>query len=402
MTAKIFSWQYYTHANYGDFILANAVRFLFSTFGRRQYFSVMDGADSRYPIGPRMIEHANKFDAGVIAGGGIIIPRNHELSGWAFRCSTKMIRHLKKTVVFAVGYNLYRNHAGLSPVFKENFEALSENSPFIGLRNTGSIERMKDILDKKYHHKVFLQPCPTTFISRLVDSMDPYAIPQKRKKVALQISLMKADTDVEGVSKEILTVCQGLRNRGFSIDLVSFFNKFDSQIVTYLKNHDFHDFTVVDLDSGGMDVLKGPRYFSDIPITVSTRGHGAMVPLGAGSLFIPINIAPKVVYFANDCGLGDHIVDVDAPDISQSILDKVDHFYASYEELQRSLQEKRNYFYELTLENLSRIYFDITGEHVKERDCMPLNEMEVFLSERLHAKCVKLEGVTRNPDLKKT
>ncbi|RMI03493.1 polysaccharide pyruvyl transferase family protein (plasmid) [Sinorhizobium meliloti] len=398
---SLFSWQLYTFRNYGDAILAEAIRYLFNSFGQRKYFRVMDGADSRYPIGPSLIDHANKFDAGVIAGGGIIIPRNPATSGWGFNCTTPNIKKLKRTIIFAVGYNLYRNHTELNPIFKENFESLLENTIFTGLRNEGSIEKIKGIVDKKYHSHIYHQPCPTTFIKHLVEELNEKTVPAKQKKIALQISLTKADSDVERVSRNVLLVCRELKRRGYSIDIVSFFSLFDAKIADYLRDNGFNDFTFIEMNTEGRDILSGPRYFSDIPLVVSTRGHGAMVPFGAGSLFVPVNIAPKVVYFAQDCGLGKYIVDVEGEEMDQSILTAIDEFYDKYDDIQRDMQDKRRQYYEMTLENLSRIYYKITGEVTKENECLPLNEFEVFLSTRLHAKCVKLESVTRDPDKKK-
>ena len=74
--ARLFSWQLYTHQNYGDALLAEAIRYLFHSFGQRQCFRIENGADNRYTVGPRMIELANRYDAGIIAGGGLILPRN--------------------------------------------------------------------------------------------------------------------------------------------------------------------------------------------------------------------------------------------------------------------------------------------------------------------------------------
>ncbi|MFN3259329.1 MAG: polysaccharide pyruvyl transferase family protein [Pikeienuella sp.] len=398
---KLFSWQFYTFRNYGDLILDEAVRYLFHSFGQRKYFRLTDGADLRYPIGPRLVEHANKFDARLVAGGGLLYPRNHETSGWTFNCSTRLMRKMERTVIFAVGYNVYKRNNTFSKVFKENFEALLERTVFTGLRNNGSIEKVKESVDKRFHSNIYLQPCPTTFIRHLVAEFDPERVPAKAKKVVLQITLGGSDPDSERISRNVLAACLDLRRRGYEISIASFFDIFDEKIVNYLRNNGFDDFSYVKMDTGGQDVLKGPRYFSGQPLVVSTRGHGAMVPFGSGSAVIPVNVAPKVVYFANDSGLGDHVVDIESKTLSADLVSKVEQFYSQYEEIQEVSQSKRREFYEITLENLSRIYFTLTGEAVKEKECLPLSELEVFLSGRLHAKTVKLEGVTRNPDLKK-
>ncbi|MEN5075972.1 polysaccharide pyruvyl transferase family protein [Isoptericola cucumis] len=393
--ARLFSWQYYTHQNYGDALLAEAVRYLFHSFGAGKYFRVADGADSRYPIGPRLVEKANTFDAGLIAGGGVIIPRNHDLSGWAFRSDVATARKLRRTIVFGIGFNLYRNHQGLAPVFKEHFEAVIENSPFVGMRNHGSIERLKEVVDKRFHDRIVFQPCPTTFLRHLVDGAgDPAAVPERGRRVTLQVTRSPAEKD-DRVAQQVLEACRALRAAGYEIELASFFAKFDTPVVDHLRAHGFDDFTFVEMNTEGRDMLRGPRYFSQVPIVVSTRGHGAMVPFGAGSLVVPIDNSPKMVYFAREVGIQDLLIDVDDPDLGARIVANVERCHDEYDALQERARKERERLYGVSLENLARIYRSLTGETPAESECVPLGELEVWLSARLHAKTMQLEGRSR-------
>ena len=391
---RLFSWQLYTHQNYGDAILAEAIRYLFHSFGQRQYFRIEDGADNRYMLGPRMIEYANGFDAGIIAGGGLIIPRNLTTSGWAFNSTVENARKLRRTIVFALGFNLYRRHTSLPPIFKEHFESILENAPFVGLRNHTSIEKLKEIVDSRFHDRIVFQPCPTTFIRHLVEGYDTTSWPPLSKKVTLQVTF-EAEVDKDRFAEQVLRACQALVAQGYEVEIASFFAKFDMPMVEYLREHEFDDFTFVEMNTEGRDLLKGPTHFSSVPIVISSRGHGAMVPFGAGSAVIPMNMAPKVEYFAKEVGLSEHVLDVDDPDLATSMVRAVERYTSDYESIQQQLQNHRQRFYEVSLDNLSRIYFDLTGDMTAERNCLPLNEFEVFLSSRLHSKCVKLEGVTR-------
>ena len=394
---RLFSWQLYTHNNYGDAILAEAIRYLFHSFGGRRYFRVEDGADNRFTIGPGLVERANTFDAGLIAGGGIIIPRNHELSGWAFRSSVETARAMRRTIVFAVGFNLYRNHTGLAPVFKEHFEAVIEDSPFVGLRNHGSIERLKEIVDKRFHDKIVFQPCPTTFVRHLVDGAgDPHAVPENARRVTLQVTRSPSETD-DRVAEQVLRACRSLKAAGYEIELASFFAKFDTAVPDYLRAHGFDDFTFVEMNTDGRDMLSGPRYFSQVPIVVSTRGHGAMVPFGAGSLVVPIDTSPKMVYFAREVGVDDLLIDVDDPDLAARIVANVERCHDEYDVMQDRATKERERLYDVYLDNLARIHHLLTGQMPDERECLPLGELEVWLSSRLHAKTMALESRTRRP-----
>ncbi|MGC5167000.1 polysaccharide pyruvyl transferase family protein [Luteimicrobium sp. DT211] len=394
---RLFAWQYYTHANYGDALLVEAVRYLFHSFGGRRYFRVEDGADSRFPIGPKLVERANTYDAALIAGGGVIIPRNHDLSGWAFRSSVATARKMRRTIVFGVGFNLYRNHNGLAPVFKEHFEAMIEDSPFVGLRNHGSIERLKEIVDPRFHDKIVFQPCPTTFLRHLVDGAgDPAAVPERARKVTLQITRSPSEKD-DRVPEQVLQACRALKAAGYEIELVSFFAKFDAAIADYLRSRGFDDFTFVEMNTQDRDVLLGPRHFSQVPVVVATRGHGAMVPFGAGSLVVPIDNSPKMVYFAREVGIDDLLIDVDDPDLGARIVANVERCHDEYDVMQDRAAKERERLYDVTLENLSGIYRTLTGTLPDERECLPLGELEVWLSSRLHAKTMLFEGRTRGP-----
>lgn len=393
---KLFSWQYYTFKNYGDTILAEAIRYLFNSFGNREYFRVMDGKDSRYPIGPRLADIANQYDAGLIAGGGVIIPRNLDLSGWAFSSSVATARTLRRTIVFAVGYNLYRQHKSLPAVFKKHFEAIAENSPFIGMRDPDSVEKIKDIISSKYHRKVVFQPCPTTFLPYLVEEVDQHHAPDLGDRVSLQVSITDAD-DKDRILSELLRACHALRRQGLRIELVSFFDKFDMEFVDYLRSHGFHEFSFMEMNTEGQDILSGPRHFNDVPVVVSTRGHGAMVPFGAGSVVIPIGVSPKMEYFARQVQSQHLLIDVDDPNLADRVVAQVGKVRETYSAEVERHHLMRRQMYDISLDNLAHIYHSLTGDTPADKSVMPLNEFEVFLSGRLHAKTVALEGKTRGP-----
>ena len=393
---RLFSWQLYTQQNYGDAILAEAIRYLFHAYGNRRCFRIDNGTDNRYPIGPRLIEFANTFDAGIIAGGGLIIPRNPTTSGWAFNSTVANARRLKRTIVFALGYNLYRRHDGLLPIFTRHFEAILENSPFVGLRDETSIDVVKELVDRRFHDRIVFQPCPTTFLPRLVEELDGSTWPARAKRVTFQISF-EVENDNDRIASEVLDACRRLRTRGWVIELASFYAKPDLPIVEYLRSNGFTDFDLVEMNTEGRDMLKGPRHFADVPIVVASRGHGTMVPFGAGSLVIPVNVAPKVEQFARDVGISDRVIDIDDADLATTIVSSVERAHDEYDETQRGFQRHRERFYELSLDNLGRIHHAITGRVPGDPEVVPLTDFEVALSTRLHSKCVMLEGATRGP-----
>jgi hypothetical protein len=119
------------------------------------------------------------------------------------------------------------------------------------------------------------------------------------------------------------------------------------------------------------------------------------VPFGAGSLVVPIDNSPKMVYFAREVGIDDLLIDVDDPDLGARIVANVERCHDEYDVMQDRAAKERERLYDVTLENLARIYHALTGEMPDERECLPLGELEVWLSSRLHAKTMLFEGRTR-------
>ena len=392
---KLFSWQFYTHGNYGDTVLAEAVHYLFHGFAKGSAYRFEDGADLRYPIGSALVARANALDAGVLCGGGPILPRNLDVSGWTFNATRAVVSQMRRSIVFGVGYNYYAQHKEVPALFKANFEALIENSPFVGMRNHGSIERIKEVVDRKYHSRIHFQPCPTTFLRELVDEFDAHAVPSREKRVALQISLFAGNTDVETVKGQVTQAVQSLRATGFSVELLSFMDKIDTEIASYLAESGVNDLRVTSFNTQGNDVLLGTRVAATLPITVATRGHGAMVPFGAGSTVIPINLAPKLAYFAADANIAQSMIDPSHPNLGDEIVRKVTDAYERLAELQADAAAHRQRFYEVSIDNLSRIYHSLTGVTIADRELRPLSEFEVEMSAMRHRARTRLEQVTR-------
>jgi hypothetical protein len=56
--------------------------------------------------------------------------------------------------LFAVGYNRFRGQKDFDPIFTDHLRLLAEKCVYIGLRNHGSIEAVKNYLPQDLHQKV--------------------------------------------------------------------------------------------------------------------------------------------------------------------------------------------------------------------------------------------------------
>ncbi len=75
-----------------------------------------------------------------------------------------------------MGYNLFRGQTFRTDLFRENVVALAQHAAQVGLRNHGSIERVRELLPAELHEKVTYVPCPTTVL-RLVHPDPPVGRP---------------------------------------------------------------------------------------------------------------------------------------------------------------------------------------------------------------------------------
>src|SRR5690606_6593805 len=113
----------------------------------------------------------------VIGGGGLFLKDTNKntVSGWQWPCSIEMLEKIKVPVVlYAVGYNRFRGQEEFEPYFRDNIVAFAEKAEYIGLRNYGSINAIKNYLPETLHSKLRYQPCMTTFLSQLYPELCEY------------------------------------------------------------------------------------------------------------------------------------------------------------------------------------------------------------------------------------
>lgn len=101
-----------------------------------------------------LINQINESDGVIIGGGGLFLrdTNPNQISGWQWPCSMEMLHKIKVPIIFyAVGYNRFRGQEEFEPFFKESITAFAEKSAYIGLRNYGSINAVKNYLPENLH-----------------------------------------------------------------------------------------------------------------------------------------------------------------------------------------------------------------------------------------------------------
>jgi len=366
---RLFHFDIKTLGNYGDTLLFEAVRQLFTGFGDGACFEVVGSRPLRDPVGPSLVEHINAHaDAVVIGGGGLFLRDTNEnqRSGWQWNISLDVLRRIEKPlVVFGVGNNRFIDQEDFSPPFVEHLRLTVEKSVFFGLRNTGSMETIKAYLDPAQHHRVEFQPCPTTVSSALFPDLWRPELPDERR-IALEMIVgrrqERAGFSRAGIYGDVLEVARRLKGDGWTVESAPH-ARADLEFAALAEQAGLVDREVrLFGDPGGL--YRGVEYFAGLPMILGTRGHAQMVPFGMGSIPLSLHVHHKTAYFARDIGHPELTVDPRRPDFVDRLHRTVNEAAEAGVALREELAEVRAGFYRQTLDNLASIYARITGTTV--------------------------------------
>lgn len=125
----------------------------------------------------KLIKELNEFDAIIVGGGGLILPDSspNKNSCWQWNIKKNMLMLIKIPIyVISIGFNLFYNQDITMPnkksnkrfkirkkIFKEHIEMLINKSKLFTMRHYGDIDKLKQIVDVKYHRKIKFLYCPT-------------------------------------------------------------------------------------------------------------------------------------------------------------------------------------------------------------------------------------------------
>lgn len=366
---RLFHFDIKTYGNYGDTLLFEAVRHLFNGFGGGRYFEVYDSRPLRDPVGPALVSAINEHaDAVVIGGGGLFLRDTNPnvRSGWQWNISVEMLRRIEKPlIIFGVGNNRFPGQEDFSAPFAEHVNLTLEKSVFFGLRNTGSVETIRDYIHPENRHRVEFQPCPTTLASYLFPDLWLPELPDERR-IGFQMIVgrrqARAGFSADRIYRDVLEVCRQLNRDGWSLesapharaDLI--FAERAEQAQLPLRH--------IPLFGDPDGLYAGVEYFADLPFFLGTRGHAQMVPFGMGAIPVSLLVHPKTAYFARDIGHPELTVDPRLDGFPNRLYTTLREAEENRVALRKELAGVREDFYSQTLANLAAIYTRITGDPV--------------------------------------
>ncbi|MFD4034330.1 glycosyltransferase [Streptomyces sp. NPDC058637] len=286
--------------NAGDKLLPESVRLAFDQdTGPARWHSV----HAHRLFDEAALERVNARRGLVIGGGGLFIPDTapNGNSGWQWNVPDALLERIDVPVmVYAVGFNAFDGQAyGQSRNrFLSSLRKLVERSAFFGLRNHGSIEKVRDLLPAELRDKVRFQPCPTTVTRQTTPG---WTDPAERDdtiliNAAYDRAGLRFGHDYGHFLGEMATAVKGLRAYG---DVRCVAHSLDDERIAFdLRREHGISLPVIPMYDFDNDAIRDT--YARTKLVIGMRGHAGMIPFGCGTPIISLISHPKMAYFLAD------------------------------------------------------------------------------------------------------
>lgn len=339
----------FTHTNTGDLFLPVVLRNLFNTYIpirkwiNRHVFKIVTSKD---------VSSFNKSDFIVVGGGGLFLkdtnPNN--LSGWQWSCSVENLKKIEVPIIaFAIGYNRFRNQEDFKPIFTEHLNCFVEKSVFVGIRNHGSIQKLKSYLHTDdLRDKLKYQPCMTTLTSLIYKNLCEYDT--KENFIAFNCAFDRQD--LRNSDETILLQIANVALQLSKITKIKYYShvKNDELILSYFDKLGV-PYQLIRLKKVRQTILE----YSKPKLVIGMRGHAQMIPFGCNTPILSIISHDKMQWFLDDIHHPEWGVDVLDPLFESKLLSKAKELYASTKELIPILKEEQKNLWDITQQNMNYI-----------------------------------------------
>ncbi|GAB6897907.1 polysaccharide pyruvyl transferase family protein [Kineosporia succinea] len=308
----------------------------------------------------KRLAQVNAGDGLVLGGGGLFLPDTapNGNSGWQWNVTDEMLRRIKvPLVVWGVGYNTFEGQEFDGSRFGRSLRTLVERAGFVGLRNSGSVEKVRSLLPSELADKIRWQPCPTTVISKLGGPAWEQA------------------PDGDGSGGPVLLNCAYDRSaRRFGDGYGQFLASLRDWIlatreraeVRYAAHCVDDEIFVNDLRrEHGLTLPVIPMYDMTVPeihttyrraaLVVGMRGHAGMVPFGCGTPIVSLVSHPKLAFFLADIGREEWGISVHEPDLGPRLRELTGRLLDERASVVEDIERLQQRLFDVTLENLGTL-----------------------------------------------
>lgn len=347
--------HYKKHGNCGDILLPRMVRDVFAHFQEEHY--EWDGYHVSQAVCDKVADSMHKKHGMVIGGGGLFLrdTSKNSFSGWQWACSTTRVLSMKKPIVlFGVGYNRFRGQKDFSKKFRGNLKALAQRSVYFGLRNSGSIEAIKQYLPEEYHYKLRYQPCPTTLSASLYPELIEKARAEHKdsKVVAFNYAHDRIAMRLGNEKKAILNVLverfKSLVKDGYELHFYAHHHR-DEKFLPYLEKADV-PYTLVKLYK--MTPIAILEAYTKPALALGMRGHAQMIPFGCATPVISLISHDKLAWFLKDIKHEEWGVEMRDVDFAKELATKVDYFLKNRDTIHAQIMETQSELMAITKTNV--------------------------------------------------
>lgn len=321
MTLKLMHVALHDHANMnaGDTMLSHATRQCFEHFlCKRQGHSIDWTLKQLWE--PFDAGDANKHDAIIVGGGGLLLPdqegADYSASGWQWNCTLEQLEKIKAPLVlFGIGWNLFRGQEGFNNLFGEHFDATVKKAVFIGMRE-------REPTGAKLPKVFAYQPCPTTLISMIYDDL-PEPAP-----IVGNVGFNAATDRWQFRFKDASRGNIVLKNLAFLAKRLYKFHQ-TITVLTHKPEDDMLDGYLNAIDVPHEIVkLEGEQpkgileAYQGIDMVIGMRSHSQLIPFGLNKRILSVISHEKLARFLDDIDHPEWGVDVDVTEFRKTLFEK--------------------------------------------------------------------------------
>lgn len=344
--------------NAGDKVLPEAVRSCFTAD------TGPDGWHQQHAhllVDEASLERLNARRAVIVGGGGLFLPDTapNGNSGWQWNIPDDVLARITAPLaVFAVGYNVFDGQRYRRERFAASLRALVERSAFFGLRNHGSVARVRELLPESLREKVRYQPCPTTVARHL----DPrLAEPAAREDTVL----VNCAYDRAGLrfghdyGHFLAETAAAIRAVSASAEVrYAAHMPADERFVDDLRREHGLTLPVEPLYLLSNDAIRD--LYRRTRLVIGMRGHAGMIPFGCGTPVISLVSHPKLAYFLADIDRPDWGVSVHERALGARLAERARAVLADHPAAVADVHDRQELLWSVTRDNLARLR-ELTG-----------------------------------------
>ncbi|GAA1914763.1 hypothetical protein GCM10009716_25260 [Streptomyces sodiiphilus] len=346
--------------NAGDKLLPEAVRMCLDTdTGPRRWHPV----HVHRLVDDAVLEQLNALRGVVVGGGGLFLPDTwpNGNSGWQWNVPDEALARITVPLaVFAVGFNLFQGQDYARDRLAGSLRALAERSVFFGLRNRGSVERVRELLPPSLRDRVEYQPCPTTVARHLVPGWTDPA--RRTGPVLLNCAFDRAGLrfghDYPYVLAQLATAVRRLSEHGevrYAAHAPS-----DEKFVHDLRRE--HGMTLPVDALYALDNSAVRAVYRDARLVIGMRGHATMIPFGCGTPVLSLVSHPKMAYFLEDIGRPEWGIPVHADDLAERLAARAADLLDGQDAAVADVHARQRELWRVTRENTAGLTAVFGGE----------------------------------------